>query len=269
MQAVKDFFIGEWYFALPLVTMSLVGAALVIWRILLNISANTSMDDFLPVFQEVLRKHGIRGAIELCKQENGLIPNRVFVAGLEAADQGAAAMRRSIANEVELEVLPRLHFLLPTILAIAKIATMVGLFFTVISMINTFDAIGRESAAGKVKEIGGHSSKIGLALFATAIGLFTAIPLVFSHVLFKAWITKFEVKIKVATQKLITLVTNYKKDPKLLDGPIPGVTDKARVATLTPGVAGKPPVAVAAAAPVATPATAIPVKPVPQEPRER
>jgi biopolymer transport protein ExbB len=253
MQAVKDFFIGEWYFALPLVTMSLVGAALVIWRILLNLSANTDMDEFLPIFQEVLRKHGIRGAIELCKQEKGLIPSRVFVAGLEAAEQGAAAMRRSIANEVELQVLPRLHFLLPTILAIAKIATMVGLFFTVISMINTFDAIGRESAAGKVKEIGGHSSKIGLALFATAIGLFTAIPLVFSHVLFKAWIAQFEVKIKLATQKLITLVTNYKKDPRLLDEPVPGTT--------TPN---KPGAATTAAPPLPTGAAAPPPRPVAQ-----
>jgi biopolymer transport protein ExbB len=217
MNAVKDFFIGEWYFALPLVVMSLIAAALVIWRVLLNMSANTDMDDFLPVFQQTLRKNGIKGAVALCKEEKGLIPSRIFVAGLEASDQGAAAMRRSIANETELEVLPRLHFLLAPILAIAKIATMVGLFFTVISMINTFDAIGRESAAGKVKEIGGHSSKIGLALFATALGLFTAIPLVFSHVLFKEWISRFEVKIKAASQKLITLVTNYKKDPKLLD----------------------------------------------------
>lgn len=217
MKAVSDFFLGEWYFALPLVVMSLVAGALVIWRLLLNSSANTDMDDFLPVFQQTLRKNGIKGAVALCKEEKGLIPSRLYVAGLEAADQGAAAMRRSIANETELEVIPRLHFLLAPILAIAKIATMVGLFFTVISMINTFDAIGRESAEGKVKEIGGHSSKIGLALFATALGLFTAIPLVFSHVLFKEWISRFEVKIKVASQKLITLVTNFKKDPKLLD----------------------------------------------------
>jgi biopolymer transport protein ExbB len=49
------------------------------------------------------------------------------------------------------------------------------------------------------------------------MGLFTAIPLVFGHVLFKDWIGKFEVKMKAASQKLITLVTNYKKDPKLLD----------------------------------------------------
>ena len=45
----------------------------------------------------------------------------------------------------------------------------------------------------------------------------TAIPLVFSHVLFKDWISKFETQMKAAGQKLVTLVTNYKKDPKLLD----------------------------------------------------
>jgi biopolymer transport protein ExbB len=217
MQAVQDFFIGEWYFSVPLIVMSLIAGSLVIWRILLNMSATTDMDDFLPVFQDTLRKRGIKGAVELCKEEKGLIPNRLFVAGLEAADQGAAAMRRSMANETELEIVPRLHFLLAPILAIAKIATMVGLFFTVISMINTFDAIGQEAKSGKAREIGGHSSKIGLALFATALGLFTAIPLVFSHVMFKEAISRFEIKMKSAGQKLITLVTNFKKDPKLLD----------------------------------------------------
>jgi biopolymer transport protein ExbB len=217
MNAVYDFFIKEWYFSIPLVTMSLVGASLVIWRLLLNSGASTDMDEFLPVFQQTLRKGGIKAAVNLCKDEKGLIPNRLFVAGLEAAEQGAAAMRRSMANENELEVVPRLQFLLALILAIAKIATLVGLFFTVISMINTFNAIGEGATTGKAKDIGGHASKIGLALFATAIGLFTAIPLVFSHVMFKDWIAKFEVKVKSSSQKLITLVTNYKKDPTLLD----------------------------------------------------
>ena len=39
----------------------------------------------------------------------------------------------------------------------------------------------------------------------------------FSHVLFKDWISKYEIRMKAAGQKLVTLVTNYKKDPKLLD----------------------------------------------------
>lgn len=219
MNAVKGFFIDEWYFATPLVCLSLVSAALVIWRILLNLSSSTDMDEFLPIFQQTLRQNGIKGAVALCKEEKGLIPSRVFIAGLEASEQGASAMKRSIGTETELEVIPRLHFLLAPILAIAKIATMVGLLFTVISMINTFDAIGTETKSGNVKGVAGHSSKIGLALFATAMGLLTAIPLVFSHVLFKEWIGRYEVKIKVAAHKLITLVTNYKKDPSLLDEP--------------------------------------------------
>jgi biopolymer transport protein ExbB len=218
MGAAKDFFIGEWYFATPLVVMSLIAACLVLWRLLLNKSAATDMDDFLPVFQQTLREHGFPEAIALCKEEKGHIPNLLFVAGLEAQEQGVAAMKRSMANCTELEIVPRLHHLLAPILAVAKIATMVGLFFTVISMINTFDALGDQSKGG-AREIGGHSKKIGLALFATALGLFTAIPLVFSHVLFKEWITRFETKIKVSSQKLIVLVTNYKKDPSLLDVP--------------------------------------------------
>ena len=219
MDAVQNFFIGEWYFSIPLVIMSLIAGSLVVWRILLNMSARTDMDDFLPVFQETLRKQGIKGAIEMCKEEKGLIPSRLFVAGLEAADNGAAAMRRSMANEVELDINPRLHFLLAWILAIAKIATMVGLFFTVISMINTFNAIGEASKSGAAKGVTSGADKIGLALFATAMGLFTAIPLVFSHVIFKEWIGGFDVKMKSASQKLVTLVTNYKKDPKLLEAP--------------------------------------------------
>lgn len=226
MHAVQEFFIGEWYFALPLVIMSLVAGSLVVWRILLNKSAQTDMDEFLPVFQETLRKKGVKGAVELCKEEKGLIPSRLYVAGLEAADNGVAAMRRAMANTVELDINRRLNFLLPWILAIAKIATMVGLLFTVISMINTFNAIGEQTKAGNVKGVTGGADKIGLALFATALGLFTAIPLVFCHVVFKDWIVGFEVKIKSASHKLVTLVTNFKKDPNLLLPPPKEEKDK-------------------------------------------
>jgi biopolymer transport protein ExbB len=111
-----------------------------------------------------------------------------------------------MANEIELEILPDLNFLLPIILAIAKIATMVGLLGTVISMIGTFQKIA-EATGGDAKA---HSASIGLALFATALGLVTAIPLVFSHVLFKAWVGKFEVKMKGAAHKLLILIQAQK-----------------------------------------------------------
>jgi biopolymer transport protein ExbB len=209
MSAFLKFVVGDWYFAIPMLLMSLTALALVIWRILLNVNAKTNLSEFLPVFQKHLEKDGIEGALKFCRSRTDIIPRRLYVAGLETSRQGLAAMRRAMANVIELEILPDLNFLLPPILAIAKIATMVGLLGTVISMIGTFQKI--QEAKGDVT---GHSAAIGLALFATALGLMTAIPLVFSHVLFKAWIAKYEVRMRSAAQKLLVLVQSAKPSGK-------------------------------------------------------
>jgi biopolymer transport protein ExbB len=213
MKALINFFVNEWFFAIPMTLMMLVAFALVVWRMLLNQGANSNLNLLLPDLQVNLKKKGPKAAVALCETEKGVIPKLLFVPGLQASEQGVVAMRRSMASAIELEIMPRLNFLLPTILAIAKISTMVGLLGTVISMIGTFSAIGEASTKGGAAGAAGmtaQSEKIGLALFATALGLMTAIPLVFAHVLFKAWIHKFEIKMKLASHKLVTLVQNIK-----------------------------------------------------------
>jgi biopolymer transport protein ExbB len=197
---------GDWYFAIPMFIMSITALGLVIWRIMLNINANTNMNDFLPIFQQKLEKEGIDGALKFCQARTDVIPRQLYTAGLETSKHGLAAMRRAMANVMELEIIPDLNFLLAPILAIAKIATMVGLLGTVLSMIKTFNAI--QGAQGS--NVTGHAGAIGLALFATALGLMTAIPLVFAHVMFKDWIAKFEVRMKSATHKLLILVQGVK-----------------------------------------------------------
>src|SRR5204863_3533178 len=124
-------------------------------------------NELLPLFQEKLEKEGVDGALRLCRAQTGIIPRRLYASGLETSKQGLAAMRRSMANVIELEILPDLNFLLAPILAIAKIATMLGLLGTVISMIKTFTAIQEAAGGGNVA---GHAGAIGLALFATALG---------------------------------------------------------------------------------------------------
>ena len=204
MNAFWNFVTQDWYFAIPMFFMSLVAITLVVWRILLNFGARTNMNAFLPAFQDKLQQEGVEAAKEFCERQPGLIPRRLFTAGLETSKQGVAAMRRAMATVIELEVAPQLNFLLPPILAIAKIATMVGLLGTVISMIGTF------SQLSKGGDPQAQSQSIGLALFATAFGLVTAIPLVFAHVLFKAWIADFEIKMKSAAHKLILLFESTK-----------------------------------------------------------
>src|SRR5476651_2168768 len=174
MNAFKHFVIDEWYFAIPMFLMSLTAMALVVWRWLLNMNAKTDMDKFLPIFQDKLRKDGVESALRVCRAETGMIPRKLFASGLEASKQGISAMKRSMASVLELEILPDLNFLLAIILAIAKIATMVGLLGTVISMINTFNAIS-SAKGGDPTQVTAQAGAIGLALFATALGLMTAI----------------------------------------------------------------------------------------------
>jgi biopolymer transport protein ExbB len=219
MQALWTFMTHDWYFFLPLFFMSLTGLTLVIWRLLLNLNGSTNMGEFLPEFQQKLEREGVEGALRFCRSRTDIIPRRLFVAGLETSKQGLAAVRRAMANVIELEIMPDLNFLLPTILAIAKIATMVGLLATVISMIGTFNEIQKTKGG----DVGAQAGGIGLALFGTAMGLVTAIPLVFTHVLFKAWVAQFEVKMKSAGQKLQLLLQAKPPAKSVTPAPTPGV----------------------------------------------
>lgn len=211
MGSFTKFLFQHWYFAVPMILMSIAGLTLVIWRILLNLNLTTNMNEFLPAFQQKLDKDGVEGALRWCRSRPDIIPKKLFAAGLDVSKQGLAAVRRSMANAMELEILPDLNVLLPSILAIAKVATMVGLLGTVISMIETFNEIQRNEGGGGVAS---QAGAIGLALWATALGLVTAIPLVFAHVLLKAWVAKYEVRMKSAGQKLLLLLQAAKSGGK-------------------------------------------------------
>jgi biopolymer transport protein ExbB len=200
MKAFVTFVTHDWYIFIPMFLMSLAGIGLVLWRLMLNINTATNLGEFLPTFQDRLDREGVEGALKYCRSRSDTIPKKLFVPGLEVAKQGLSASRRAMANALELDILPDLNFLLPSILAIAKIATMVGLFGTVISMIQTF---GKIQSGSSVQE---QAGSIGLALFATAMGLITAIPLVYAHVLFKANVSRNEARMKSAAQKLILLL---------------------------------------------------------------
>src|SRR6516225_12323353 len=158
MSAFWKFITEHWYFFWPMFFMSVWGLTLVIWRILLNVNGNTDLGEFLPAFQQKLDREGVDGALRFCRGRTDIIPRRLFTAGLEVSKQGLSASRRAMANVIELEILPDLNFLLPPILAIAKISTMVGLFGTVISMIGTFQSIQTS------KDPTAQSASIGLAL---------------------------------------------------------------------------------------------------------
>jgi biopolymer transport protein ExbB len=201
MAAFWKFVTEEWYFAGPMLVLSFVAFTLVFWRLLLNLDARTNLHKLLPPLEQMLRTQGIAAALRYCQAQPNIIPQQLYVAGLTAAPLGAAAMRRAMTDVIVRDVLPDLTFLLPPILAIAKIATMVGLLGTVVSMIQTFQRVSEAQASAAYQ-----GGAIGLALFATAFGLLIAIPLVFVHVLLKDGVHRFEKKMRYAAEKLVEMV---------------------------------------------------------------
>ena len=97
----------------------------------------------------------------------------------------ATAMNATIANEVD-KLADRLNFLA----TVGSVAPFVGLFGTVWGIMRAFTTIAAESSTS-LEVVAGP---IGEALFATAIGLFAAIPAVIAYNRFSHRLNKLEAR---------------------------------------------------------------------------
>ncbi|WP_017664939.1 protein TolQ [Porphyrobacter sp. AAP82] len=114
----------------------------------------------------------------------------------EAARQRiAAVMDSQIAEEAD-ELAGRLNFLA----TVGSVAPFVGLFGTVWGIMNSFFQIGAQQSASLAVVAPG----IAEALFATAIGLFAAIPAVIAYNRFGAAVDRYEAALQRFADKLHT-----------------------------------------------------------------
>lgn len=188
-------------FTMTFIGLSLGAVTLCIWRAWLNHNARTNLDEFVAKFQERLTSGGKTAALQMCADEQGIVP-KLFTTALNTAHEGKVATRNAIANLIELEILPDLNFLLPWIITIIKLAPMAGLLGTVWGMILAF---GKIAGATKVNP-SDLALNIGMALYTTAEGLLIAIPLIAVFTLFRERIGKFELEMQRATQVAMNLL---------------------------------------------------------------
>ena len=98
-----------------------------------------------------------------------------------------AAMESQVAHEAD-ELADRLGFLATT----GSVAPFVGLFGTVWGIMNSFFQIGAQESSSLAVVAPGISE----ALFATAIGLFAAIPAVIAYNRYSARVNRYEAKLQ-------------------------------------------------------------------------
>jgi biopolymer transport protein TolQ len=104
-----------------------------------------------------------------------------------------AAMESQVAEEAD-ELAGRLNFLA----TVGSVAPFVGLFGTVWGIMNSFFQIGAQQSASLAVVAPG----IAEALFATAIGLFAAIPAVIAYNRFSGSVNQYEAKLQRFADKV-------------------------------------------------------------------
>lgn len=171
------------YTMIPLGFCSLLALIIIIYK-LFDLRLSRFIDyDAVRALRNLIGKGETAAAKLQCTKKDDALSNIVGRA-LDAVGGGEIAIREAIEESGRYEV-PRIERYLGTLRTIASVSPLLGLFGTVIGMINVFDRI-KNVGLGRVAEFSGG---IAEALITTATGLAIAIP---SLVLYNYFVNKSE-----------------------------------------------------------------------------
>jgi biopolymer transport protein ExbB/biopolymer transport protein TolQ len=193
--------------AVFLIVMSVYSLGLFIERILLFRAAKKQSIDYLPIATKALREGNYNAAVEAAKRYNKSHLAKVLAAGLqqflfEKQDQPTHDAVESVRLAVERAAALTTAEMKRGIGGLATIgatAPFVGLFGTVIGIINAFTGMAASGSGG----IGSVSAGISEALITTAVGLGVAIPAVWMFNYFQGQVEFFGIEMANSSSELI------------------------------------------------------------------
>src|SRR5580765_3233841 len=127
--------------------------------------------EFLNGVRNVLKRDNVVEAISICDATPGPVARLVKTAVLNR-EHGRDRVREAL-EEAGLSEVPRLEEKLNLLATIAQLTPLLGLFGTVLGMIDIFQKIQGHGLAAHVGELSGGTSQ---ALFCAALGIAIAIP---------------------------------------------------------------------------------------------
>ena len=199
-------FVKEGGFAsLMVVGVGVMAAAISVerWiRIQFQYSCNSRA--FMAKLKKYILSDNIDRAISLCNSKSTAVLPKVLKSGLTRAKDSTADIQNAI-DEATLEVLPKLEaraLYLPTL---ANLATLIGLFGTIVGLIMAFRASG--DAVDAVTRQTFLQKSIAIAMHTTALGIFVAIPTLFVHSVLQSKINSIISDIDQYSVKLINLLS--------------------------------------------------------------
>ncbi|NOZ85824.1 MAG: MotA/TolQ/ExbB proton channel family protein [Deltaproteobacteria bacterium] len=179
MGAIAKFYEEGGPFMHAIALVSVLGLAVAIERfIFLYFKYNINATAFMAQIQKLVMANNIDRAIKLCNAAPSAALPKVIKAGLTRANKGQLEVQNAV-EEATLEVVPLVQKRTNSLLALANIATLLGLLGTIFGMIAAFEAVAHAPPDQKANALAGA---ISIAMNTTAFGLLVAIPLLAVHI---------------------------------------------------------------------------------------
>ena len=182
-----------------LIIASLVAVTLITERFIFLRSKNIVPPRLLDEVAQELKQSGVSAQM-LNKLGNGSPLGKVFAAGLKNIKSPTEVMKESI-EEAGRAASHDMERFLTTLGTIASISPLLGLFGTVVGMIEIF---GAQNAGGAAPAELAHG--ISVALYNTAFGLIVAVPSMIAYRHFRASVDTFTIEMEQQAIKLVEIV---------------------------------------------------------------
>lgn len=187
-----------------LVVASIVAVALIAERLMFLRSKNIVPDGLLDDIVKELKQSGVTPPM-LKKLNEGSPLARVLAAGLRNVKSSPNIMKEAI-EEAGRTTNHEMERFLTTLGTIASISPLLGLFGTVVGMIEIF---GAQNAGGSNPAELAHG--ISVALYNTAFGLIVAVPSMIFYRHFRAKVDSLTFEMEQQAIKLVEIVHGERK----------------------------------------------------------
>ena len=190
----------------PLLLASIIAVALIIERL---VALRRSKVLPIGLLQRVIaehKQHGVNEAMLNSLEEQSPL-GRVLSAGLRNVGSSREIMRESI-EEAGGVVAHELERYLTTLGTIASISPLMGLFGTVVGMIEIFGSQGASNGGANPAQL---AQGISMALYNTAFGLIVAIPSLIFWRYFRARVDEYLLTLELAAERLAHHLNTLRK----------------------------------------------------------
>jgi len=188
-----------------LILASIIAVGLIVERLMFLRSARIAPPALLNEVVNELKQRGVSDGM-LAKLAASSPLGRIFSAGLKNIKSTPEVMKESIEEEGR-AVARDLDRFLTTLGTIASISPLLGLFGTVVGMIEIF---GSQSAVGNSPAV--LANGISVALYNTAFGLIVAVPSMIFYRQFRAQADSLTLEMEQQAIKLVEVVHGQRKD---------------------------------------------------------